>query len=90
MYLSGRNESGANKHNENEKAFVKTICLVPDKDYVGGATCWSSNFIYPKVSYYKYGILIRPLGIFHKYNVTSNECIAVNGYILERSEYIKE
>ena len=31
LHLSGRNESGANKNNESEKAFVKT------KEYVFGA-----------------------------------------------------
>ena len=41
MYLSGQNESSANKNNESEKAFVKTKEYVwrQNKDYVGGATC---------------------------------------------------
>ena len=39
LYLSGRNESGANNNNED-----KVIYWRQNKDYVGGATCWSSNF----------------------------------------------
>ena len=44
-YLSSRNESGANKNKESEKAFVKTkdYVLRQNNYYVGGATCWSSN-----------------------------------------------
>ena len=40
MHLSGRNESGANKKNESEKAFLKTKEYIwcQNKDYVGGAT----------------------------------------------------
>ena len=37
LYLSGRNESGANKNNESEKAFVKT------KEYV-----WRQNNFFMK------------------------------------------
>ena len=41
LYLSGQNESAANKNNESEKTFVKTKEYVwhQNKDYVGGATC---------------------------------------------------
>ena len=38
LYLSGRNESGANKNSESEKAFVKAkeyVCC-RNKDYVKG------------------------------------------------------
>ena len=40
LCLSGQNESGANKNNEIEKAFVKTKeqIWLQNKDYVGGAT----------------------------------------------------
>ena len=43
LYLSGWNESGANKNNESEKAFV--YVLRQNKDYVGRATCLSSNWL---------------------------------------------
>ena len=45
MYLSGQNESDASKNNESEKAFVKTMeyFWLQNKDFVGGATCWSFN-----------------------------------------------
>ena len=41
-------ESGAKENNECEKAFVKAneYVLCQNKDYVEGATCWSSNWLY--------------------------------------------
>ena len=41
LYFSGRNQSGANKNNESEKAFAKAkeYDWWQNKDYVGGATC---------------------------------------------------
>ena len=41
LNLSGRNEKGRPQNNESENVFVvaKVICLPPEKDYVGGATC---------------------------------------------------
>ena len=44
FYLSGQNEKERQLNNESEKAFVKTKEYVwsKNKDYVGGATCWSS------------------------------------------------
>ena len=43
VYLSGWNENGANKNDESEKAFAITTEYVwtQNKDYLGGATCWS-------------------------------------------------
>ena len=41
LYVSSRNESGANKNNESEKAVVKTKEYVwhQNKDYMGKTTC---------------------------------------------------
>ena len=47
MYLFSWDESGANNSKESEEAFCETKEYLwrENKDYVGGATCWSSNWL---------------------------------------------
>ena len=51
LHLPGRNESGTKKNNESKKSFVKTkeYVLRQNKYYLGGATCWSSNWLYKNI-----------------------------------------
>ena len=48
LYLSGRNEEGCQQKNESKKVFWKTkeYAWRQNKDYVGEATCWSSNSLF--------------------------------------------